>query len=50
MGQYGALGNGTYVQAQGNPVKVKVLSGNIMCTLSPFPITFPILNFLFRSQ
>ena len=51
MGQYGALGNGTYVQAQGNPVKVKVLSGNMMCTLYPFPITSPYPNnFLFRSQ
>ena len=31
MGQYGALGNGTYVQAQGTPVKMKALSGNFMC-------------------
>lgn len=31
MGQYGALGNGTYVQAQGTPVKAKVISGNVMC-------------------
>ena len=37
MGQYGALGNGTYVQAQGTPVKVKVLSGNIMCTRGLHP-------------
>jgi len=30
MGQHGALGNGTYVQAQGAPVKLKILGGNTM--------------------
>jgi hypothetical protein len=36
MGQYGALGNGTYVQAQGTPVRMKVLSGNLMCMQPAF--------------
>jgi Regulator of chromosome condensation (RCC1) repeat len=31
MGQYGALGNGLYSQAQGTPVKVKNISGNMTC-------------------
>lgn len=31
MGQYGALGNGSYSQAQSALVKVKNVSGNVMC-------------------
>ncbi|KAF8334027.1 regulator of chromosome condensation 1/beta-lactamase-inhibitor protein II [Cantharellus anzutake] len=30
MGQWGALGNGSFSQAQSTPVKVKVISGNAM--------------------
>ena len=35
MGQYGALGHGSYVQAQSSPVKLKVVSGNMACTPPP---------------
>ena len=37
MGQWGALGNGTFSHAQGTPTKVKTISGNIMCMYHPLP-------------
>jgi hypothetical protein len=37
MGQYGALGNGSYSSAQTTPVKVKTISGNVMCEWLPHP-------------
>lgn len=35
-GQWGGLGNGTYSNCQGEPVKVKDISGIMECTLLYF--------------
>lgn len=41
MGQWGALGNGSFTQSQGTPVKVKTISGNNACTSPSFSPVYP---------
>ncbi len=44
MGQWGALGNGSFFHAQGTPTKVKTISGNVMCMNSLLFTTYRFLT------